>query len=352
MVTSHDHVLAVGGQTKTRLSSVDSCELISTRNLSGITEYDPSEYTFTALAGTPVKDIHDTLSAKGQFLPCSALLRDSGATIGGAIASGLSGSGRFRFGGLRDFLLGITYVSGDGKMISAGGKVVKNAAGFDLPKFFVGSLGRYGILTEVTFKVFPKPSFELTLKIQCQTHEQALERIIAAAASRWECYAIDYGGNTKQLFLRLGGPPESNAAISEEIQKKWPGDVEVLTQECSVEFWTAMRELQWFWKDDSGEKIAAKVPISPKILPPLQTALDSLDGVTTHYSVAGNVAGIFMSNAEIAGEVNDLLLSINLSGMTFIGNSDIPLWLGKKPATTISSALKTVLDPQNKFPHL
>ena len=73
------------------------------------------------------------------------------------MASGLSGPGRFRFGGLRDFLIGVQFVDGTGKLVRSGGKVVKNAAGFDLPKFMVGSLGRFGILTELSFKVFPAP---------------------------------------------------------------------------------------------------------------------------------------------------------------------------------------------------
>ena len=82
---------------------------------------------------------------------------------------GLSGPRRWRFGGLRDFILGIRFVDGRGRLVRGGGKVVKNAAGFDLPKLFVGSLGRLGILTEVTFKVFPEPPAFATLRVPCDS---------------------------------------------------------------------------------------------------------------------------------------------------------------------------------------
>src|SRR4029450_4463398 len=90
------------------------------------------------------------LAARGQSLRCDPFLLDAGATLGGTVAAGLSGPGRFRYGGLRDFILGVRFVDGLGRLMHMGGKVVKNAAGFDLPKFLVGSLGRFGVLAELT----------------------------------------------------------------------------------------------------------------------------------------------------------------------------------------------------------
>src|SRR6188474_3320713 len=165
-------VLAVGARTKQRLSAIDDgVTLLSTRALSGIVEYEPSEFTFTALAGTPVREIAAALAERGQYLPFDPLLVEAGATLGGTVAAGLSGPGRFRFGGLRDFILGVRFVDGLGRLLRMGGKVVKNAAGFDLPKFFVGSLGRFGVLTELTFKVFPRPAASRTLRLTVETVE-------------------------------------------------------------------------------------------------------------------------------------------------------------------------------------
>src|SRR5438105_916896 len=154
-VRSLSRVLAIGASTKPRLSAVDGVKLC-TKRLSGIIEYEPSEFTFTALAGTRISEIAAALAERGQYLPFDPVLARAGATLGGTVASGLNGPGRFRFGGLRDFILGVKFVDGEGRLLRLGGKVVKNAAGFDIPKFFVGSLGRYGVLAEITFKVFPR----------------------------------------------------------------------------------------------------------------------------------------------------------------------------------------------------
>ena len=126
-----------------------------------------SEFTFTALAGTPVREIAAALAERGQYLPFDPMLREAGATLGGTVAAGLSGPGRFRYGGLRDFILGVRFVDGEGRLLRLGGKVVKNAAGFDLPKFFVGSLGRFGVLAEMTFKVFPKRGRDAHAAARC-----------------------------------------------------------------------------------------------------------------------------------------------------------------------------------------
>ncbi len=95
----------------------------------------------TMLAGTRVSEVISILGKQGQYLPFDPLLADRGATIGGTVASNAAGSGRFRFGGIRDFLLGVRFVDGRGKCIRGGGQVVKNAAGFDYPKLLVSQLG-------------------------------------------------------------------------------------------------------------------------------------------------------------------------------------------------------------------
>src|SRR5262245_36002196 len=189
-VRSTPHLLAVGAQTKPRLSKTDAVAL-DTRRLKGITEYDPGEFTFTAYAGTPLAEISTALAEKGQYLPFDPVLAKSGATLGGSVAAGLSGPGRFRYGGLRDFILGVRFVDGSGQLLHLGGKVVKNAAGFDLPKFFVGSLGRFGVLAELTFKVFPRPASRLTLKLAVASMTDAARILMAAASGRWEAEALE-----------------------------------------------------------------------------------------------------------------------------------------------------------------
>src|SRR5258708_21968153 len=97
-----------GAGTKPRLAAVDAVKLSVTR-LRGVIEYEPSEFTFTALAGTPVQELARTLATRGQYLPFDPLLLNAGATLGGTVAAGLSWPGRFRLGGIKDFILGTTY---------------------------------------------------------------------------------------------------------------------------------------------------------------------------------------------------------------------------------------------------
>lgn len=329
----------MGHRTKPALSET-SATMISTAGLVGITDYDPSEYTFTALAGTPLTEINAALSKKGQYLPCAPLLCQAGATLGGAIASGLSGPERFRYGGLRDFLLGIQFISGDGSLHRSGGKVVKNSAGFDLPKFFVGSLGRFGILTEVTFKVFPAPPHILTLKVPCPTPEEAVRIIVTASSSRWELNAIDYHPSHSALYLQLGGPRTAIETIAKEIQAKFSG-----TQIHNLDIWSMVRKLTIFPSDLA----LVKIPLTPKSIPPLEAALSKTPDTISHYSVGGNVALIATPDFP---SLSSSLENLNLRGMTIRGPRNTPLWTGKSTPAAIHTALKSHLDPLSRFPTL
>src|SRR5690606_9356314 len=157
-------VAVVGGGSKAGLVAGDAEVRIDLSALRRLVEYDPGEFTFTAAAATPLREVREMLAAHGQYLPFDPPLADAGATLGGTVAAGRRGPGRLRYGGVRDFLIGIRFVDGRGALVQGGGKVVKNAAGFDLPKLMVGSLGRLGILTELTFKVFPAPPATASLR--------------------------------------------------------------------------------------------------------------------------------------------------------------------------------------------
>ena len=159
-VRGHRCVLPSGGGTKPALSRLpEGVVRLDLRGLSGMVEYEPGMNSHsTALAGTPLSVIKAELAKHGQYLPFDPPLAAEGATLGGTVAAGLSGPGRLRYGGVRDFIVGVQWVDGSGELIRGGGKVVKNAAGFDFPKLFTGSMGRLGVLVEMTFKVFPAPA--------------------------------------------------------------------------------------------------------------------------------------------------------------------------------------------------
>jgi glycolate oxidase FAD binding subunit len=304
-------------------------------------EYEPDEFTFTALAGTPVREIAAALAERGQYLPFDPMLCEAGATIGGTMASGLSGPGRFRYGGLRDFILGVRFVDGMGRLLRMGGKVVKNAAGFDLPKFFVGSLGRFGVLAEVTFKVFPRAFASLTLKLSLGDTDSVTGVLTEAANSRWEADALDVLPDGHTILLRLAAPEAALDAISREVLSRWPGAV--LTEDEATRAWSDLREFRWSGVD----RVLVKVPLTPDRVATLHQALTNLDNARLHVSAGGNVG--FISSHDAPG-LDAALRSLNLEGMTLRGSS--PLWLGARRRPQIVQAVKESLDPQHRFPSL
>ncbi len=345
VVRSTPRLLAVGARTKPRLSELsDAVTLVSTRSLSGILEYLPDEFTFTALAGTTLREISRTLAAKGQYLPFDPFWVEAGATIGGTVAAGISGPGRFRFGGVRDFILGVRFVDGMGRLLRMGGKVVKNSAGFDLPKFFVGGIGRFGVLAELTFKVFPSPPARLTLKLTTRGIEAAVRVLIETARSRWEADALELLPDGRTVCLRLAGPQEALEAISREILSRWPG--EALSDADAAAAWTELREVRWGHADG----VLVKVPIAPGVIRSLSDTVRSLKDAKLQIGSGGNVAFISLPAGEQAAAVDKNLTALGLSGMTLAGNA--PLWCGVRRKTAIESAVKEALDPQNRFPSL
>ena len=345
-VRATPRVLAVGAGTKPRLSAVN-CPKLSTVKLNGMVEYEPSEFTFTALAGTPVRDIAAALAACGQYLPFDPMLTSAGATLGGTVAAGLSGPGRFRFGGLRDFILGVQFVDGAGRLLRLGGKVVKNAAGFDLPKFFVGSLGRFGILTEITFKVFPAPGSRLTLLLNANDVETVVRIMAAAGSARWEVEALDWLPDASSVALRLGGPGPALATLAREILSRWPG--EILPAAEADQLWADLHDFAWAGVSAASRPLI-KVALTPGILPAFHQGMAALPGAQAHVSAGGNVAFVSVRDGTQVTLLDQQLSAQKLAGLALCGDS--PLWLGTRPKFRITGAVKAALDAENRFPGL
>ena len=185
-------VLPFGGGTKPVLSSARAgYAQLDMSALNGIMEYEPDEMTFTALTGTPVSEIMRTLAKHGQYLPFDPPLARGGATLGGTVAAGISGPGRYQFGGVRDFILGVRYIDSRGQEVRAGGKVVKNAAGFDIPKLMIGSRGVLGVLIDLSFKVFPRPPAYVSYSLQFEDLEGVLDAMGRASDVKLSLSALD-----------------------------------------------------------------------------------------------------------------------------------------------------------------
>jgi glycolate oxidase FAD binding subunit len=337
-IRSSPRVIVVGAGTKPRLSQVgETFARISTARLRGIVEYEPSEFTFTALAGTPLREIVAALAVRGQYLPFDVMLAETGATIGGTVAAGLSGPGRWRFGGLRDFILGTQFVDGDGRVLRLGGKVVKNAAGFDLPKFFIGSAGRFGALAEITFKVFPRPLATRTVRWRARDAAAQAELLMKAAATRWELDALDAPLHEPAVYARIGGPPAALEALTAEMLVRFPGvalgDVE------AGAFWRGVAGFGWA---EAGHGLA-KFAITPADVPEFAAKVRAIPGASAWVSAGGNAGYVSLPRGGV-------LPALTWPGLTLRG--DGPLWLGPRRDFVVMRAVKAALDPQNRFPTL
>ena len=162
-----------------RVALSENCERIEgfeLSNLNNLIEHVPEDMTATVQAGMAVENFQVQLAKRNQWLPvdppCSGTL-----SIGALLAGNSSGPRRFGCGTIRDWLIGITVVLADGRLIRNGGKVVKNVAGFDLCKLFVGSRGTLGVIVEATFKLLPSPEREIFLKCECESYDVAGEFI-------------------------------------------------------------------------------------------------------------------------------------------------------------------------------
>ena len=173
----------------------------------GIIEYDPAELVLVARAGTPLLEIEKLLACHRQMLGFEPPFVNSGATLGGAVASGLAGPRRFYSGGVRDFMLGAGFVNGKGETISSGGKVMKNVAGFDLFRPMARSMGTLGVLLKIAVRVIPQPESEKTLQHEENDESSALKKMSLWAGQSQAISAATWDGHI--IRIRLSGSQAS-----------------------------------------------------------------------------------------------------------------------------------------------
>lgn len=344
-VRSTEHVRVRGAGTKTALSRAAT---VSTSKLTGILEYEPSEYTFTAQAGTPLSEIQAALAENGQSLPFDPPLVEAGATLGGTVSAGLSGPGRFRYGGIRDFILGVRMVTGEGRVVFGGGKVVKNAAGFDIPKLVTGALGRMGVLAEITFKVFPTPETWTTVRADFSDLSATIDGLHRLAVAQEDLFCLDMEP-PHRLWIRIGGLAEARSVRVDRILKVvGNADVQTLTGDDDLQAWSDAREFRWLPEGHS----LVKMPITSGQLPEVEKALSSFfDHLPCRYSVGGNVVWIGWPDALEQTDLNRLCQRLDRSAMILTGEWVDPL-RGPRGGQAYLERLLSVFDPQAKLAQL
>jgi glycolate oxidase FAD binding subunit len=232
-----------GGGTKAFYGGPVTGEPLDIRPLAGISSYEPSELVVTVRAGTPLATLEAALAEQGQCLPfepprfaaggTNAQGVPHGGTVGGMVAAGIAGPARAAVGGVRDYVLGATLLNGRAELLSFGGQVMKNVAGYDVSRLLAGSMGVLGVLCEVSLKVLPVPVATCTLRFELD-EAAALRQLntwggqpLPLSASAW------WDG---MLVLRLAG---AQAAV--QAARRGLGG-EVIDATLAAGFWQGLRD--------------------------------------------------------------------------------------------------------------
>ncbi len=229
-----------GGGSKSFYGEAAQGEVLDTRALTGTSSYEPTELVVTTRCGTPLAELEALLATKDQCLPFEPphfgapgkTAAERGATVGGMVAAGLAGPARAAVGSVRDYVLGATLLNGRGEVLTFGGQVMKNVAGYDVSRLLAGSLGTLGVILEVSLKVLPLAPATLTLRLELD-QASALARLngwggepLPLNASAW------WDGN---LVVRLSGAVAAVHAARSRIG----GDV--VSADDAAPFWQGLR---------------------------------------------------------------------------------------------------------------
>jgi glycolate oxidase FAD binding subunit len=342
-VRENAHVLPIGGGSKPALATPpDGFVPISVAGLAGVVEYNPGEFVFTAFAGTPVAEVVRVLAANDQYLPFDPPFVDRGATLGGAVAAGLSGPGRCRYGGVRDFILGVRFVTAGGEVVRGRGRVVKNAAGFDLPKLMVGSIGQLGILVELSLKVLPRPEAYASLRLELGSLDAALQAIVRLASLPLDIDAldIDVPEAGARILVRIGGMEAAIPARLDRLRVELGGG-ELLRGPDEEALWHDAREFTWVPPDWS----LAKVPVTPARIAALDEQLPDRPSLR-RYGGRGQVAWI--ASPGPADDLDGPLSALGLSGLAILGPTGQRRF-GIRIGSTFERRVKGALDPLGRF---
>ncbi len=263
--------------------------VISTERLNRVIDYAVGDLTVTVEAGVKLADLQSLLAKEHQFLPLDPAYPQE-ATLGGIVATADSGSWRQRYGGVRDMLLGISFVRSDGQIAKAGGRVVKNVAGYDLMKLFTGSYGTLGVLTDVTFRAYPLPEASETVVLtgEAEAIASATQTLLASALTPTAADLL-----STQLVRQLGfgqgiGLIVRFQSVSESVKEQSSRLLEVgqtLGLQGTVyrgadeaNLWQLLPEQ--IWKASQEPSITCKMGVLPSAAVTTLTKLDVLTSST------------------------------------------------------------------------
>ncbi len=344
--------------------------LLSTARLNNIVEHVPNDLIVIAEAGLPLATLQESLAKTNQWLALDPDLAPE-ATIGGLVATNATGPRRLRYGGVRDQIIGIRVVLPDGTIAKGGGKVVKNVAGYDLPKLFTGAMGTLGVIVSATFRLYPLPIASRTVRISSSSITPLCELAIRIIGSTLVPTVIDILGDTAQtdsytMAVRFEMGHEAITAqadtlrtMTADIQGNVVETIQVLEGDAEAKFWTqqALR-MSTTIKNDLSNTLTLKAGLLPTKIAPWLTQLEQLcqqqQVRATWRAHAGHgliFAHLIGANAALIASVDALRqAAIEQRGSVVVTEApfqlarQIDIW-GPVPALSVMRNLKARFDP-------
>ncbi len=248
-VAQHTPLRIVGGNSKSFFGREPQGKVLKLDQHQGVINYQPSELVITARSGTPLSAIEQLLAEHGQMLAFEPPYFGETATLGGAVACGLSGPRRPFTGSVRDFVLGCKMLNGRAEVLNFGGEVMKNVAGYDVSRLMAGAMGTLGILLEISLKVLPLPMRECSTFFELPPAE-AMRLMLDLAAGKFPVSGLCYDG--RGLMVRLSGLEKPVLAAVRQLG----GD----QQQDPDRYWRDLREQQSGFFQQQGELWRLSVP--------------------------------------------------------------------------------------------
>lgn len=364
----------MGAGTKRGVGHViDGVIPVSTSALNGITLYEPTELVMSVKAGTPVNVVEAELAKNGQMLafepidlgPALGHAPNSG-TMGAVFATNLSGARRIMAGAARDHNLGVAAVTGNGEMIKSGGRVMKNVTGIDVARGLMGSWGTLAVLTDVTFKVLPRPQVSTTLAFAGLPDEIAIEALCQALGSPFEVTGTVHlqAGLSRRLWhagLRSVG--RSITAVRLENFESFIGyrsgklkdllqhfgEIQVLDNDSSAAFWDEMRQLSVL---QNSTATLWRISTTPKLGPKVVNDLRRYMSVDAMYDWSGGLIWVESPPSADAGSSDIRRIMAVHGGHATLIRADAPVRAAVEVfqpldpgVARITAKLKATFDP-------
>jgi glycolate oxidase FAD binding subunit len=348
-------VLPRGGGTKLEWGNPPKRAdlILSTARLSKILDYAWADLTVSVQAGCTLQALQETLAQIGQRLAFDALWPER-ATVGGVLSTNDSGALRLRFGALRDLIIGVTLALPDGTLASSGGRVVKNVAGYDLPKLATGAFGTLGVITRAVFRLHPMCLTSLTLSFSTASIDEMQQKILAIQDSKLAHTALQIRfekGASCVADILLEATEAGLSAQREQLEK-----IVGPLNEGSSEVWRARQDL---WAGRTENSAILKVSILPATLAKTTALVEKFVGNSSEtWRVVFQATGIGWLRLD--GQSNNLLRIVkalraefeNDGGSLFIADCPNELrtedaWGSAGDALVVMRALKHRLDPRN-----